>query len=273
MLKRFPGLLLIGLGVAMVVAGCGDSGGSDDGAVVGPTAGFAARYPTATIEIPATKEAADGFTGVVAFNAQRARGWPTAVGWPGPTARPTPAAVDKSNWTIIKPGECDASTTITVGDLDGLKRKIFRFISRTWADDQAVVADAAALIIHGGPVGDIEMEPADRSGFSDRFYQDVRILSVLSGQAPGDTVRVVQTASDNTISREYLERYKLALGTGENFVYPGPLGQCPQILFLNESSADTYLSIGLAQGYFSLGADGLVTYAPGAESFYGSYGE
>ncbi len=200
MLKRFPGPLLIGLGVAMALAGCGDSAGEGDAVPVRPSSGFAAGFPTATIEIPDTKEAADNLTGIAAFNAQRARGWPTPKGLTDLTATPSPMPVDKSNWTVIEPGECDPRAATRAGDLDGLKRRIFAFISRNWADDQAVTADAAALIIHGVPVGDIEMEPAGLSDFPDRFYQEVLILRVLSGQAPGDTVRVVQTAFDDVIS-------------------------------------------------------------------------
>ena len=252
MFNRFPGLLLVGMGVAIVVAGCGDSAGAGDGAAVGPTVRFSARYPTATIEIPDATEAVDPFMGVAAFNAQRARGWPTAVGWPGPTASPKAAPVDKSDWTIIEPGECDPRRTAKVGDLDEFRRRIFAFISASWADDQADAVDMADLIIHGVPVGNIEMEPARHRGSFDRFYQDVRILSVLNGQAPGDTVRVVHIA-----------------GTGENHGYPGPLGQCPQILFLNESPVDIYLSVGLTQRVFSLGADGRVAFGPGLESLEG----
>ncbi len=269
MLKRFPGPLLIGLGVAMALAGCGNSAGGGDGVPVGPTARIAVAYPTATISIPDTKEAADELTGVAAFNAQRARGWPTPPGPTSLTATPSPTLVDKSNWIIIEPGECDSRSTARAEDLDDLRRRLFAFITRSWADDQAQVEDGAALIIHGVPVGDIEMEPASGSGFFDRFYQEVRILSVLSGQAPGDTVRVVQVASDYAISEEDLERDKITLGSGENYGYYGPLGQCPQILFLSESSADTYLSIGLTQGFFSLGAEGRVTYAPGFEPLDG----
>ena len=253
MLKRFPGLLLIGMCVAMAVAGCGDSAGESDGAAVRPAARFAAGYPTATLEIPDTREAVDSLTGIAAFDAQRVRGWPTPEGLTNLTATPSLTPVDKSNWTIIEPVECDPREATSAGELAELRRRIFAFISRNWADDQAVTADGAALIIHGVPVGDIEMEPAVSSGFPDRFYQEVRILSVLSGRAPGDTLRVVQIAS----------------GTGGNHGDSGPLGQCPQILFLDESSADTYQSIGLTQRFFSQGADGRVTYAPGFESFIG----
>ncbi len=244
---------MIGLGVAMALAGCGDSAGEDNAGPVRPTRGLAAGYPTATIRIPNTKVAADNLTGLAAFAARCARGWPTPEGSNNLTSTPRPAPVDKSNWTTIEPPECDPRAATSVEGLDSLTRRIFAFISTNWADDQAVTADAAALIIHGVPVGDIEMEPTGRSGFPDRFYQDVRILSVLNGQAPGETVRVVQVAS----------------GTGENHGNPGPLGQCPQILFLDESAADTYLSSGGSQRFFSLGEDGRVTYAPGFESFEG----
>ncbi len=269
LLRRISGLLLICVGVAMAVAGCGDSTGAGDGASV--RRGYSlADYPTVTITTPDAKDPADDLTGVAAFNAQRARGWPTPEWLPNSTAAPSPTPVDKSNWTIVEPGGCDQRATTRAEDLDELRRKIFPFISRFWADDlRSDVVDGAALIIHGVPVGDIEMEPASGSGFFDRFYQEVRILSVLSGQAPGDTVRVVQVASDYAISEEYLERDKITLGSGENYGYYGPLGQCPQILFLSESSADTYLSIGLTQGFFSLGADGRVTYAPGIEPLDG----
>ena len=259
------------MGVAMALAGCGNSAGGGDGVPVGPTARIAVAYPTATISIPDTKEAADELTGVAAFNAQRARGWPTPPGPTNLTATPSPTLVDKSNWIIIEPGECDSRSTTRAEDLDDLRRRLFAFITRSWADDQAQVEDGAALIIHGVPVGDIEMEPAGRSGLPDRFYQDVRVLSVLSGRAPGDTVRVVQVVFDDTNSEEYLERDKIALGTGEDHGYSGPLGQCPQILFLDESSTDTYLSIGLTQRFFSLEADGRVTYAPAVEPLYGLY--
>ncbi len=269
LLRRISGLLLICVGVAMAVAGCGDSTGAGDGASV--RRGYSlADYPTVTITTPDAKDPADDLTGVAAFNAQRARGWPTPEGLPNSTVAPSPTPVDKSNWTIVEPGGCDQRATTRAEDLDELRRKIFPFISRFWADDlRSDVVDGAALIIHGVPVGDIEMEPASGSGFFDRFYQEVRILSVLSGQAPGDTVRVVQVASDYAISEEDLERDKITLGSGENYGYYGPLGQCPQILFLSESSADTYLSIGLTQGFFSLGADGRVTYAPGFDPLDG----
>jgi len=271
MLKRFPGPLLIGLGVVMALAGCGDSAGEGDGVPVRPTTGFAAGYPTATIEIPDTKAAAELLTGIAAFNAQRARGWPTPEGLTNLTDTPSPTPVDKSNWTIIEPGECDPRAATRAEELAQLRRKIFAFISRSWADDQAVTADGAALIIHGVPIGEIEMEPADGSGFPDRFYQEVRILSVLNGRAPGDTVRVVQVAFDDAISDEGLERDETTLGTEENHGYPGPLGQCPQIFFLNEWSADTYQSIGQTQRFFSLEVDGRVTYAPAVEPLYGLY--
>ena len=237
----------------MALAGCGDSAGEGNAVPVRPSSGFAAGYPTATIEIPNTKDAADNLTGIAAFNAQRARDWPTTEGLTDLTATPSPAPVDRSNWTIIEPDECDPRPATNAGELAELKRRIFAFISRNWADDQAVTADGAALIIHGVPVGEIEMEPAGGSGFPDKFYQEVRILSVLNGRATGDTVRVVQSG----------------LGTRENQGLPRPLGQCPQILFLNESSADTYQSIGLTQRFFSLEADGRVTYAPGFWSFVG----
>jgi len=265
--RRFSGLLLICVGVAIAVAGCGDTTGAGDGASV--RRGYSlADYPTVTLTIPDAKDPADDLTGVAAFNAQRAGGWPTPEGLPDSTAAPSPTPIDKSNWTIVEPGGCDSIATTRAEDLDELRRKIFPFIARRWTDDlRGEVVDGAALIIHGVPVGDIEMEPASGSGFFDRFYQEVRILSVLSGQAPGDTVRVVQIASeyavsDYAIGEEYLERGKITLGPGGNYGYYGPLGQCPQILFLSESSADTYLSIGLTQGFFSLEADGRVTYAP-----------
>ena len=269
MLRRFSGLLLICVGVAMAVAGCGESTGAGAGESV--RRGYSlADYPTVTRTFPDAKDPAAVLTGVAAFNAQRAKGWPTPEGLPNSTAAPSPTPIDKSNWTIVEPGGCDSIATTRAEDLDELRRKIFRFISRSWADDiRGDVVDGADLIIHGVPVGDIEMEPASGSGFFDRFYQEVRILSVLSGQAPGDTVRVVQIASDFAISEEYLERDKTTLGSGENDGYYGPLGQCPQILFLSESAADTYLSIGLTQGFFSLGADGRVTYAPGFEPLDG----
>ena len=271
LLRRFSGLLLICVGVAMAVAGCGDSTGAGDGASV--RRGYSlADYPTVTITIPDAKDPADDLTGDAALNAQRARGWPTPEGLPNSTAAPSPTPVDKSNWTIVEPGGCDPRATTRAEDLDELRRNIFRFISRSWADDiRTDVVDGAALIIHGVPVGDIEMEPAGRSGLPDRFYQDVRVLSVLSGRAPGDTVRVVQVVFDDTNSEEYLERDKIALGTGEDYGYSGPLGQCPQILFLDESSTDTYLSIGLTQRFFSLEADGRVNYAPAVEPLYGLY--
>ena len=269
LLRRISGHLLICVGVAMAVAGCGDSTGAGDGASV--RRGYSlADFPTVTIKTPDAKDPADDLTGVAAFNAQRARGWPTPEWLPNSTAAPSPTPVDKSNWTIVEPGGCDQRATTRAEDLDELRRKIFPFISRIWADDlRSDVVDGAALIIHGVPVGDIEMEPASGSGFFDRFYQEVRILSVLSGQAPGDTVRVVQIASDYAISEEYLERDKITLGSGDKYGFYGPLGQCPQILFLSESSADTYLSIGLTQGFFSLGAEGRVTYAPGFEPLDG----
>ena len=197
MLRRFSGLLLICVGVAMAVSSCGDSTGAGDGASV--RRGYSlADYPTVTLTIPDAKDSADDLTGVAAFNAQRARGWPTPEGLPNSTAAPSPTPVDKSNWTIVEPGGCDPRATTRAEDLDELRRKIFRFISRSWADDiRTDVVDGAALIIYGVPVGDIEMEPASGSGFFDRFYQEVRILSVLSGQAPGDTVRVCKVADDD----------------------------------------------------------------------------
>jgi hypothetical protein len=271
MLRRSSGLLLVCVVVAMAIAGCGDSTGAGDGESVRRTGGYSlARYPTVTITTTDAKGPADDLTGDAAFNAQLARGWPTPEGLPNSTAAPSPTPVDKSNWTIVEPGVCDPRATTRAEDLDELRSKIFHFISRSWADDiRGDVVDGAGLIIHGVPVGDIEMEPASGSGFFDRFYQEVRILSVLSGQAPGDTVRVVQIASEYAISEEYSERDKITLGPGENYGYDGPLGQCPQILFLNESSADTYLSIGLTQGFFSLGTDGRVTYAPGFDPLNG----
>ncbi len=94
---------------------------------------------------------------------------------------------------------------------------------------------------------------------------------MLNGRAPSDTVRVVQIAFDDAVGEENSESDEATLGRGENRGNHGPLGQCLQILFLNESSADTYQSIGLTQRFFSLGEDGRVTYAPGFESFYGLY--
>jgi len=71
------------------------------------------------------------------------------------------------------------------------------------------------------------MEPADGSGFPDRFYQEVRILSVLNGRAPGDTVRVVQIAFDDAVGEGNSESDEATLGTGENHGNHGPVGQCP----------------------------------------------
>jgi len=227
MLKRFPGPLLIGLGVVTALVACGDSAGDGDGATVRPTPRFAAGYPTATIEILDSWESADDLKGITAFNARLAKDWPTPQGLTNHTATPSPTPVDKSSWTIIKPGECDPRATTEAGELDDLKRRIFAFISRSWAEDQAVTSDGAALIIHGVPVGDIEMEPADGSGFPDRFYQEVRILSVLNGRAPGDTVRVVQIAFDDAVGEGNSESDEATLGTGENHGNHGPVGQCP----------------------------------------------
>ncbi|MAF37724.1 MAG: hypothetical protein CL696_02385 [Chloroflexi bacterium] len=179
----------------MALAGFGDSAGESDGVPARPTTRFAAEYPTATIEVPDTKEAAVGLTGIAASNAQLARGWSTPQGLTDLTAKPSPTPVDKSNWTIIEPDECDSRATTSDRELAEPRRKIFAFISRIWADDQAVTSDGASLIIHGIPVGDIKMEPSGDSGLPYRFYQEVRTLNVLSGQVPGETVRVEQTAS------------------------------------------------------------------------------
>ena len=156
-----------------------------------------------------------------------------------------------------------------VGEIDGLRKTLFAFISFNWAQDEAELVNTADLVIYGVPVGEIEMEPSRHRGSFDRFYQDVRILEVLSGERPGDTVRVVQIAFDYATDPENLEKYKITLGTGEDYGYPGPLGQCPQILFLNSSPVDIFPSVGITQGVFTLDPDGIVVYAPEFESFEG----
>ncbi len=181
MLKRFTGSLLVGLSVVMALAGCGGLAGEGDGVPVRPTTGFVAEYPIATIEVPDTKEAAVGLTGIAAFNAQLARGWSTPQGLTDLTAKPSLAPVDKSNWTIIESDECDPRATTSDRELTELQRKVFAFIPRIRADDQAVTSDGAAVITHGVPIGDMEMEPSGGSGLPDRLYQEVRILNVLNG--------------------------------------------------------------------------------------------
>lgn len=265
MFNRYLGIFLI----AVAVTACGEAVDAGDATAVGPTLGFTAGYPTATIEIPKATEEAQLPTGETAIEAQIARGWPTVVGWPDPTGTPSPTPVDKSKWTIIEPGACDPGTAITVGDLFGLRRDIFAFIFMSEAGDEAELVKMADLIIHGVPVGQIEAEPP-RNGLDDTyFYQDVRVLSVLHGQATGDTVRVLQIGVGYATSPRSLEEHDITLGSGEDYGWPGPLQQCPQILFLNESSVDIYPSVGLTQGVFSLGADGRVTYAQEFKSFEG----
>ena len=287
MVKRFLGMLLVTVGVLIAAAACGNA--SDIGALTpmpSPTTksallvtappgsggrntlpGTVLSLPTATVEV-----AGDGQEpgGMDAIEAQLSRGWPTLAGdrWgPTPTFAPTP--VDKSKWTIIEPGECDPDSTIRVGKIDELRRTLFAFISTSWAKNDADLVNMSDLIIHGVPTGSIEIAPPRFRGFESWVYQDVRILEVLSGQAPGDTVRVLQLAYDYATSEENQEKYQITMGTAEDHGYPGPLGQCPQILFLVGSSASVYPSVGLTQGVFSLGLDGRVTYAPEFESFLG----
>ncbi len=137
------------------------------------------------------------------------------------------------------------------------------------AGDEAELVKMADLIIHGVPVGQIEAAPPRNRLDETRFYQDVRVLSVLDGQATGDTVRVLQIGVGYATSPRFLEKHGITLGSGEDYGWPGPLQQCPQILFLIASSVDIYPSVGLTQGVFSLGADGRVTYAQEFKSFEG----
>ena len=274
MAKSVLGTLLITMGLTAAIAACGNSGGDRDATAV-PTPQRVSA-PTAlptessvTTAIFETPTASEGLTGSAAIDAQLARGWPTAEGWPQPTPEPTESSIDKSDWTVIKPSSCDPATTIKVGKIDALRDVLFSFIDISWAHDDAQLVAMADLVIHGIPVGEIEWEPSPRMGFFSRFYQDVKVLGVLGGQTSADTVRVVQIAFDYATQQENLENFKITLGTGEDYGYPGPLGQCAQILFLNKSVVEIYPSVGLTQGVFQVGEDGRVSDAPEFESFLG----
>ncbi|MCH7736018.1 MAG: hypothetical protein IH872_01320 [Chloroflexi bacterium] len=283
MLKRFVGTILIAVAVLVAATACGETAETIAPTPVvqeivesallptvnakGATAVVTPRAITPTAGI--TAEASEA-TRTAAIDAQRAKGWPTPEGNSREaTNTPAPTPIDKSNWTIIEPGKCDDGSTMQVGEIDELRKTLFAFILFSWARDEAELVKIADLVIHGVPFGSIEMEPSRHRGSFNRFYQDVRILEVLSGETSSDTVRVLQIAFDYATSPENLEKYEITLGTGDDYGYPGPLGQCPQILFLNTSSGDVFSSVGITQGVFTLGPDSRVVYAPEFESFVG----
>jgi hypothetical protein len=282
MLKRIIGIHVLAMAVTAALAACGDTA---DAVVptpvvqstVGPTVAPTTDETSATVEnIPQAIDPTPGIlatsaraTRTAVIEAQLARGWPTIEAFAQPTPTPAPTPIDKSNWTVIEPGQCDYGSTMRVGEIDELRKTLFAFIFFSWAQDEDELVKIADLVIYGVPFGNIEKEPSRHRRSFDRFYQEVRILEVLSGEAPGDSVRVLQVAVDYATSPENLEKYKITLGTGDDYGYPGPLGQCPQILVLNESSGDIFTSVGITQGVFTLGPGGRVVYAPEFPSFEG----
>ncbi|MBC8279633.1 MAG: hypothetical protein H8E48_02500 [Chloroflexi bacterium] len=221
--------------------------------------------PEITAVITADQEKA---TRDAEFEAQRARGWPTPEGFvPTPTLSNPPR--DESSWTYVEPGECDLSTTVRVGELEQLRQDMFAFISYSWAQDEAELVEIADLIIHAVPVGKIQVRPPRFSRDMTTYYQDVQILSVIKGEAPGDTIPVVQISFEWPTQSEYLEKYRMVLGSGEDYGYPGPLQQCPQVLFLQASLGEHYSSVGLMQGVLPFDSEGHVDSVRHFESFLG----
>jgi hypothetical protein len=290
MLKRFFGIHLFAVAVTAAAVACGDTADvvvptpvaqSMVGATVAPPPNEtrATVEPTPEVIAPTagiTAEATEA-TRSAEFEAQLARGWPTIEGFAQPTPTPTKAPVDKSDWTTITPPPCDspaAGEVVVDAQADTEWQKIVPtkaigwFVDLSRAADESKLIDMADLIIHGVPVGDIEVEPARSIPDWLRYYQDVRILGVLKGQVSDDTVRVLQLGEDFATRKEYLEKYKTAIGSG-GYEWPGPLNQCPQILFLNGPSAGVFPSVGLTQGIFPLGLDDRVVYSQEFESFVG----
>ena len=202
------------------------------------------------------------------FEAQRANGWPTPQGFiPTPTLSNPPT--DESGWFYVEPGECDLGTATTVGNLIDLTREMYAFIDISTAVDEAELVRMADVIIHGVPVGEIEVRPPRDSLGMTTYYQDVEILNVLNGEVSGDMVRVLQVGLDWPTLPESLEKYQIVLAPGNNLGFPGPLNQCPQVLFLIGSSAGVFVSVGEAQGVFQLGIDEKIFYAQEFKSFLG----
>jgi hypothetical protein len=289
MLKRFFGIHLIAVAVTAAAVACGDTAD-----VVVPTSVAQEIVESALLPTVAAKGVTIGTTPVVidptmgisaeaaqatrsaAFETQRAMGWPTPEGL-AVTQEPTKAPIDKSDWTTITPPACDSTTNGEVeahpdAEWDGgnivPRTAIGWFVDLVHAKNAAALVEKADLVIHGMPIGVIEVEPARNIPGWLRYYQDVRILSVLHGQAPGESVRVIQVGDDFATRRKYLEEYRIGLGLGD-YEWPGPLNQCPQILFLNETSVGVFPSVGMIQGRFLLGADGRVSDAPEFDSFLG----
>ena len=146
---------------------------------------------------------------------------------------------------------------------------MYAFIDISRAKDDAELVNMADIIIHGIPVGDIEATPPTDFFGMTIYYQDVEVVTVLRGQVPADTIRVLQVGFDWLVRPENLEKYQIDLGSGFDQSYPGPLNQCPQILFLIDSSPTPFLSVGEIQGVFQLGPDERVFYAQNFETFLG----
>lgn len=150
-----------------------------------------------------------------------------------------------------------------------LTREMYAFIDISTAVDEAELVRMADVIIHGVQVGEIEVRPPRDSLGMTTYYQDVEILNVLNGEVSGDMVRVLQVGFDWPTRPESLEKYQIVLAPGNNLGFPGPLNQCPQVLFLIGSSAGVFVSVGETQGVFQLGIDEKIFYAQEFKSFLG----
>jgi len=120
------------------------------------------------------------------------------------------------------------------------------------AQDERDLVRNATLIIHGTPVGEIEINEATGRILAS-YHQDLQVKQVLKGQATADVIRVSSLGLSPTA------RARNNLVVVEEEFLTGPLQPCDFVLFLAPSAVpDLFHVVGLSQGTLILDEKGRV---------------
>ena len=135
--------------------------------------------------------------------------------------------------------------------------------------DATALIQRADLVVHGIPIGNIEITPPKDIGLYSEYYQDFKVLSVLKGKTSESFLRVRRIGVDRVELDKITRRDNVAVIVDDEGQFPGALTQGPQILFLADIGNGRFNVVGFRQGTFLLGPDGRVSSALEFKSFEG----